>query len=374
MPKGERRKFDELETQLRSMCDTVDRFYDTLGPRNWIFHEYLPVDDIKGWLDDGTTEAVEEKLITYYQNRDTLERNVQLACRSLPAMHRRLPLIQLAMDDYFAERHYSTVHLLLSVMDGFVNEFETVRRGLHAREIEELDASNTVVAHHMGLAKAHTTFRRAKSKTTDEPVFELYRNGIVHGSILNYNNEIVASKAWNRLFAVADWAMAREKEKIPAKAKPTWRELFTGLVDLDRHRKALDAWQPQALHTGDEDLENHPAYLACHDFLILWRRKNYKGMSELISHTAHKTYPKQMIVKVRQRYERRTLGEFEIVEVHNSAPAVCEVTVNVTVEGAKRVARMRWLHEDEDGHTVSASLPADWRLSVWWPATFLSDR
>jgi hypothetical protein len=49
------------------------------------------------------------------------------------------------------------------------------------------------------------------SKTSNEEVFELYRNGIVHGVLLNFNNAVVASKAWNRLFAVADWATSREK-------------------------------------------------------------------------------------------------------------------------------------------------------------------
>src|SRR5262249_15562979 len=119
----------------------------------------------------------------------------------------------------------ATVHVLLSVMDGFVNEFESVRRGLHARETEDLNAWDSVVGHHMGLTSAHRTFTKSKGATSEEPVCELYRNGIVHGMLLDYDNDVVATKAWNRLFAVMDWAKAREKEQEPAKPQPTWREV-----------------------------------------------------------------------------------------------------------------------------------------------------
>jgi hypothetical protein len=30
-------------------------------------------------------------------------------------------------------------------------------------------------------------------------VFELHRHGIVHGTLVNYNNPVVATRAWNVL-------------------------------------------------------------------------------------------------------------------------------------------------------------------------------
>ena len=47
----------------------------------------------------------------------------------------------------------------------------------------------------MGLGHAQQTFRRRFGATRDEPVQDLFRNGIVHGTLLNYDNVVVATKA-----------------------------------------------------------------------------------------------------------------------------------------------------------------------------------
>jgi hypothetical protein len=202
----------------------VDRFYELLGSRNWIFHESLEVDRIATILDSSSTsEEAERQLIDYYMDPD----DPQFLLRpvlAFPALRKRMHLIQRARDDYLAGRHYACILVLLTVMDGFVNEFETIRRGLHAREAEELEAFDAVVGHHMGLTNAHKTFRKSKGTTSEEPVYDLYRNGILHSMLLKHDNDVVATKAWNRLFAIVDWAKAREKEQQPPKPEPSWKE------------------------------------------------------------------------------------------------------------------------------------------------------
>ncbi|MFE4492425.1 hypothetical protein ACFRKD_08185 [Streptomyces niveus] len=74
-----------------------------------------------------------------------------------------------------------------------------------------------------GSAHRPQDIHKGRSATREEPVYELYRNGIVHGSILNYDNITVATKAFNRLLAVADWAVARGKEEQHQAEEPaTW--------------------------------------------------------------------------------------------------------------------------------------------------------
>jgi hypothetical protein len=302
IPKNKRPNIKKLESQLHFVGDTVDQFYALLGPRNWIFHDSLPLNEVAAWLEEAAVpDDVEKRIITYYHDRDILRRLVRLAS-SHPVMRKRRALLDLAIEDHLTGRYYAVVHVLLSVMDGFVNEFETVRRGLHARGIEELDAADTVVSHHLGLANAHASFRVAKTKTSEEPVYELYRNGIVHGSILNFNNEIVSSKAWNRLFAIADWAAARDRERQAQEPRPTWRELLVKIADTNRQKSANQEWQPSLLSAADPGFATHPAYDTCNQFLEFWRRKNYKGMSELISVSAHRHYPNKMIVQTRKEY------------------------------------------------------------------------
>jgi hypothetical protein len=149
-----------------------------------------------------------------------------------------------------------TVLSLIPVMDGFVNDVETdPRRGLHTREDDEMAAWNSVVGHHQGLTLAHRTFTKTFKKTSDEEVHELYRNGIVHGMLTNFNNVVVATKTWNRLFAVADWALSREKQAIPPEPKPSLRALFGQIAENQRTQRALDAWQPRTLTPDDPGFE-----------------------------------------------------------------------------------------------------------------------
>jgi hypothetical protein len=241
IPKNERPKVKELGAQLNFLGDTVDKFYATLGPHNWVFHDTLNIQDIADLLAASADPAdAERRLIAYYKSLDNLHFLVR-GLGAIEALRKRRHLVQRAYDDYMAERYYACIHVLLSVMDGFVNEFETVRRGLHAREAEELDAFDSVVGHHMGLTRAHSTFRSRKGATSSEPVFELYRNGIVHGTLLNYDNDVVATKAWNRLFALVDWAKARQKEQKPPPTQPSWKEIFAQLADNARKQKANEA-------------------------------------------------------------------------------------------------------------------------------------
>jgi hypothetical protein len=150
LPKDQRRTVKELETQLHFVGDTVDRFYAVLGPRNWVFHDSMSVQEIADLLDASASPAeAERKLIDYYQNPETLQFMIP-GLNIFEALRKRKHLIRRAEDDYFAGRYYACIHVLLSVMDGFVNEFESARRGLHTREAEELDARDSVVGHHMG--------------------------------------------------------------------------------------------------------------------------------------------------------------------------------------------------------------------------------
>src|SRR5215208_7114846 len=138
IPKSERPKVKEVEAQLNFMGNTVDKFYAVLGPRNWIFHDTLNLQDIADLLAASADPAeAERRLIDYYKGLDNLHFLVR-GLGAFEALRKRRHLVQRAYDDYMAQRYYACIHVLLSVMDGFVNEFETVRRGLHAREAEDL--------------------------------------------------------------------------------------------------------------------------------------------------------------------------------------------------------------------------------------------
>ncbi|WP_328912447.1 MULTISPECIES: hypothetical protein [unclassified Streptomyces] len=374
IPRDQRTDFAAIEHQLQRLCDTVDDFYRVLGPRNWIFHESLPVDAVEELLASGDgPDAAEEAFIALYTDYDALALRLHVINR-LPALRKRRQLILKAHEDYAAGRYYSCIHLLLSVMDGFVNEFETVRRGLHARQAEDLHAWDSVVGHHMGLANAHKTFTKGKSATNEEPVYELYRNGIVHGSLLNYDNVVVATKAWNRLFAVVDWANATIKEKTPPPPRPTWKQLWRSLSELSRNQQANDAWKPCRVSADDSNFAQEAPASATEQFLTAWTRRNYGQMAQWISQPSQDTYGAAMPREVRMQYADHALTAFAILAVDHIAPASCLVDVELRLAGQHedeplRTA-IRWLYEDADGQPVSSLLPGQWRLYCWEPYRF----
>jgi hypothetical protein len=374
LPKDQRRTVKELETQLHFLGDTVDRFYAVLGPRNWIFHDSMSVQEIADLLDDSASPAeAERKLIDYYQNPETLQFMIP-GLNIFEALRKRKHLVRRAEDDYFAGRYYACIHVLLSVMDGFVNEFVSARRGLHTREAEELDARDSVVGHHMGLTRAHATFTRRKGATSDEPVYELYRHGIVHGTILSYDNDIVATKAWNRLFAVTDWAKAKVKEQRPPKREPTWRELLAQLADNARKERANKEWKPETVVPSDPSFETHPARVVCEHLLAYWQQRNYGMLATLVSKDIRDAYGRDMPRQVRNEYSSYSLASWEMLKIDHTMPSVCLVEARLTFEtGDEKTAHLRLIFEDATGEYVPSSMPGAWRLMVWGPAAFLDE-
>lgn len=57
----------ELERQVEELVSVVDRFYELLGDRHWIFHDRLNVEKVKALLDLPPDEA-EKGLIEMYRD------------------------------------------------------------------------------------------------------------------------------------------------------------------------------------------------------------------------------------------------------------------------------------------------------------------
>lgn len=279
--RDQRTAVEELETKLNALVGNIDGFYALLGARNWIYHEDLNTEIVAALLNK-SVEGAEQELIAYYREPSTLDFMIRHLWR-FPQMQARRNLIRRAREDYDAGHFDSATILLLAVMDGFVSDVETEqRRGLHARSADEMAAWDSVVGHHQGLSQAHSSFTKTFRKTSEDEVFELYRNGIVHGVLPNFNNVVVATKAWNRLFAVADWAKSREKQAAPNEPERSWGEVLEQITETGRVRKAVNAWQPQTL-TASDRLEGEAVFSRATEFLDGWKSKNYGRMASLLA-------------------------------------------------------------------------------------------
>ncbi len=239
-------QLDSTERGIDELVRVVDAFYELLGPRCWVFTDDLNVSEMgKIVAESPDGSDAERRLIAYYQQDTPLDVAVARLHR-FPAMKPRLALVDKAKRDY-REGRYSTVLVLLAVMDGFVQditEHDAQRRNLTTTEAQELVAWDSVAGHHMGLSNAHDTFWRAFKKTRSEPTTELFRNGIMHGMLVDFDNDVVATKAWNRLFAVTDWATGRDKKAQPSAPEPTIEDVVAKYIEVQADRARLEEWLP----------------------------------------------------------------------------------------------------------------------------------
>jgi hypothetical protein len=373
LPKNQRDELKKLETQLKEMGDTVDDFYKLLGDRHWIFHDLLNLEKARAIIAHNTgAEDAERQFITLYNDPDFL-RFALIRCNGFEALRKRKQLLEKARDDYFAERYYSCVYLLLSIADGFVNEFEREHRGLHTRSSEELSAWDSPISHHKGIGSVQRTFLKTISVTITEPVEELYRNGIMHGTVINFDNIIVATKAWNMLFAVMDWATAKTKAEAVQPPEKSWREIIRQVVENANDKKLLEIWVSYTVGKGEAGFEEDLAFIACTNYLEAWKTKNYGKMSQCLSSMVVSGYGNAMPKFVREEYAPFILERFEIQVLNHTSAAVCEAGVTIKMTGKdERTVTLRWLYEGEEGKlTMLPKGNGEWKLMSWGLAAFL---
>jgi hypothetical protein len=370
--RDQRSKVLQVEAELKHLSRLIDGFYALLGDRNWIFHDRLNTDRIAA-LVGLTADEGERKLIDLYQDHETLEFLVGQLYR-FPQLRDRRHLIERAQHDYREGRYYSVVLVLLAVMDGFVNDLDTQsRRGLHTRTAEEMAAWDSVVGHHLGLSNAHKTFGKGFYKASNEEVHELYRNGIMHGMLTNFDNDIVATKAWNRLFAVTDWATSLERQAVPPDPEPTWPELFRKIRENEEAKKALAEWQPRVVTEQESGFTHDPLYTLATDYLTAWLKKNYGRMAQLLSPLVREETERKTAGMVRENCQGFELTGFVVRRLDYEAPAVCEIDVELHLGNETKAARLRWIRTGEDGMAVTPNQPGEWRLISWGPWAMINN-
>lgn len=362
----------DVERMYQEMIDLgndVERFYDLLGDRHWIFHDRIPTtlvrENILGATD---ADAAEQALCDYYEDPEQM-RFLVMPFMRFPEMRARQHLVDFARRDFEEKRYYAVVLNLLTVMDGFVNDVQTVRRGLHAREPEELQSWDTPVGHHKGLTATQPSFRRSFFKRSDDEVFDLFRNGILHGNLPNYDNRIVACKAWNRLLAVSDWAWSLEQQAKPKKPKPTWGDTVQLLKQNAENRKAQDSWTAASGTVAPGEAE-HSSIRAAADFLDLWVKKNWGHLAGCFMLIGTAATP----AEVRSWFAPYVIESYRLVSWETQAPAIAEVEVELVLKGTTFPATLRMTFTSDNGDVrVEGQQDGSWKVVHRNPALYNRD-
>ncbi|WP_131816788.1 hypothetical protein [Nocardia salmonicida] len=364
--RAQRKKILAIRHDLDRLVAVVDEFYDRLGVQQWIFHDQLNIVELETILaQTATAEAAEQRLIELYRDRETLSLWI-LRLNAHHGLKVRRRQIQRAFDHYFADEFDSATLQLIAVMDGFVNDFQpAARRGLAAREPEEMAAWDSVVGHHLGLTHAMKAFHKTFKKRVDEEVFEIHRHGMVHGSIVNFDNVVVATKAWCMLFAVADWACATTKAAAPALPEPRWGTLWPQIQQLYAQRRFRDEFVPSQLLPSDPSFDNQDVVVQATAFLQAWRYQRW-GLVARFAPPTSAGRAKRSAVQAKAMLERHRLGAFTVSQVCFDVACAAQIHAQAELNGIPGEITFRMVSYGPTGVVGIPGEPeVNWLLATW---------
>lgn len=214
-----------------------DRFNECFASLGWIAYESMNLEVMKKAISVYESlgfQAAEDFLAESY-DEECLKWGI-LRFNGNREFRRRIRLAELAKADYLAGRYHACIPLLLSMLDGLVNDVSK-HVGFFA-ESADMTAWDCIAAHESGLQFLSSLMTKGRNKTNEDPISIPYRHGILHGRELAFDNKTVAAKCWATLFAARDWAVAvSEGKKSPKpKEEPLGPSFLSRLRKTDEKR------------------------------------------------------------------------------------------------------------------------------------------
>ena len=371
---------DRLEQLDLEVTSIPDRFNDLFTSRAWIAYEFLDLKVAKaavekaeaGYVDDAETD-----LVNYYST-ETVKWHLQ-KMKYIEAFRPRMQLAQKALVDYEEKRYHACIPVVLALLDGLVNEVHDKHRGFFADGVD-LTAWDSISAHSKGLNELSRILKKTRPNTVTDQITCPYRNGIMHGTDLGYDNKMVAAKTWAVLFAIRDWASKAERgllEAQPEKPQPTWEDIFRNSEKTKDDSRRIEEWQKikaeigiKTPETGDPDaFESGTPERKLVEFLTLWKARNYGHMT-LCLDPKFGASARNNIGVLRERYGQVALHSFSLTQVDDYAPACTRIFTNLVYmkDGELESQTTEYLltNADDKGEAQVRGTPdSQWRIVNW---------
>ena len=353
-----------LVSKTQELVNMPDRFNELFSKKGWIAYESLNFELMSKAVklaDEGRFEEANELIVEHY-NEDTLKWGLTFM-KALEEYRIRDHLAQKAKEDYLEGRYHACVPVVLTIIDGIVNDVE--QKGFFAEGVD-LTAWDSIAAHSTGLQELSRLFNSPRKKTTTEKITVPYRHGILHGRDLGFDNKIVAAKAWATLFVIRDWALAiRQGKKHPKEKEPepSFIEVLKSYAKTQEQKKKLEAWKPRDLTPGKdfpeaglpEDYENKSPEYTLSLFLHYWEKSNYGKIASLIKTLVDAPLSKRA-GEIREQFQGKILTGFKLVKINDLAAAMTEISLELDIQyEERRITKeigVRIINEDQNGNPV----------------------
>lgn len=382
-------KAEELAHEAAEIARVPDEFNGFFADRGWIMYDQLSFSVAKAAVEKakrGDIDGAESDLVAYFDG-DTVRWGVG-TMRAVVAFRPRMELARKALLDYEEGRYHACVPVVLALLDGMVNEIHEkargIRRGISA-DGADLSAWDSFAAHQSGLNRLLKVVQSGRRKTTTEEIRLPFRNGIMHGIDLGYDNQVVAAKTWALLFAAREWAMKAERGDLdapPAEATPTLRETWNQMKEgagrlraLDAFKQRLKDWKPRTIVVGRDAPRTGPPEAfpegtperALAEYLSWWQQRNYGYMARQAT-MAGLHGLKNAPARIRDEFKSKRLIAYTLESIVDDVPAITVITTNLVMEVEGEIVnqqqQFRILFAGSDG--MAAVLEeGQWAVLTW---------
>ena len=344
---------DEMEAAVKRMGEIMtfaDRFNDHFSAVGWIAFDdlNLPSAEKAVALADQGLHAEGEAVLREYWTADKIEFQI-MRLKRVNAFIPRWKLAQDALSLYNDGRFNACALLVFAVMDGIVQEtsarFMQINQNISASGTN-FEAWDSIAGHSSGLNKVRDVIFQTRRRTNTEPIEVPYRHGIVHGMDVNFDNQMVAAKAWALLFAVGEWTRRAQDEKL--EPPPPTPDVSPGAqiketLATHRHseflKAAMESFKPRTVWKDGSIPPNGPATSyadgspekALVQFFEWWQKRNFGFMAKAITAIGQATRPEEM----RAWFDKQELVAWTLLDVRDENIGRATVTVQVRVKGPK---------------------------------------
>lgn len=344
---------DKIKQDFEEISKSPDLFNQYFSDLGWIAHESmkhtLMLECIQ-LAENNEIKVAEEKLTDYYTT-DEIKWLVS-GTYSIPEFRKRNDIINFAFDDTINKKYYSSIPLLLMIIDGAVNDIDK-NKGFFT-ESTNLTAWDSIAAHSTGLTKLRDILNTTRKRTNTEEIFLPYRNGILHGRDISYANKYVCAKLWLTLLALNDWAkiLRKNKENPPQEIKKKNRkETFSDLknsVDDYRNQQLkhkemdiyMDSWKSRKINLGENIpitgcLSEYEKFTPEYDvikFLNNWSKSNYGAIAHQVDYDLKTFNIQKEAGLIRKIFEGKSLNSFMFVAITHISPALCDIEIEINFD------------------------------------------
>ena len=225
-----------LARELRDLPTLPDRFNAAFVPLGWVFVEFACSYEVaERALRMKTEGAPADGIDRYLAGSFLVLEPIRWQALKLlgggivePRFPIRAQVTERAFEAYEAGDYLAAVPLMLMLVDGFgVSATGTKSMFSDLEKLHEMFQSTASMAGHPSALKTLLAqLGRGQRGYSEEALTLPLRNGILHGTRLNYASEVVAAKALNLLAAVVEWARDIAPEAKNETARRAWNERF----------------------------------------------------------------------------------------------------------------------------------------------------